>query len=164
MPARIFLPNHRHSVSCFFPEHMLLSIIRRGNSAQRDAALNTFALDSTQRARRATTLQFLASALHQVLTASAAQVQRVIYTAGNRETNPWQLVRSEGQPPVGDQAVNEAYDGLGHTFDFYLQNYQRNSVDDNGLPLSALVHYGQNYCNAFWDGGQMLFGDGDSTL
>lgn len=65
---------------------------------------------------------------------------------------------------MSDTTVNEAYDGLGHVFDFYLEIYQRNSIDGNGLPLNAIVHYGQNYDNAFWDGQQMVFGDGDKTV
>ena len=60
--------------------------------------------------------------------------------------------------------MNEAYDGLGHTFDFYLEIYQRNSIDGDGLPLNATVHYGRDYDNAFWDGQQMVFGDGDETV
>src|SRR5437899_11321961 len=112
MSVRIFLPNHRHSVSCFFPDHMLREIIRRGNAAQRNAGLNTLALDSTQRARRATTYQLFASGPYQVLVAGPPQVHRTVYTARNQETNPWQLVRSEGQASSGDQEVDEAYDGL----------------------------------------------------
>ena len=30
--------------------------------------------------------------------------------------------------------------------------YQRNSIDDQGLPLIGTVHYGRNYNNAFWNG------------
>src|SRR5262249_32645562 len=42
--------------------------------------------------------------------------------------------------------------------------FGRNSLDDNGLPLIATVHYGQQYDNAEWNGQQMLFGDGDGTF
>jgi Zn-dependent metalloprotease len=65
---------------------------------------------------------------------------------------------------VADVAVNEAYDGLGATFDFYLNVYQRNSIDNAGLPLDASVHFDQDYDNAFWNGQQMVFGDGDGTI
>src|SRR5512132_3252436 len=61
-------------------------------------------------------------------------------------------------------AVDEAYDGLGDTFDFYEQAYDRNSIDDEGLPLDATVHYGHDYDNAFWNGQRMVFGDGDGQL
>ncbi|MEP7188351.1 MAG: M4 family metallopeptidase, partial [Roseiflexaceae bacterium] len=42
--------------------------------------------------------------------------------------------------------------------------YQRNSIDDQGLPLDATVHFGSNYDNAFWNGERMVFGDGDGKL
>jgi hypothetical protein len=61
-------------------------------------------------------------------------------------------------PPGGGEV------GALRTFDFYLEIYQRNSIDGNGLPLNAIVHYGRNYDNAFWDGQQMVFGDGDKTV
>jgi Zn-dependent metalloprotease len=93
-----------------------------------------------------------------------AQVNRTIYTAQNSDTEPGTLVRSEGQPASDDAEINEAYDGLGATFDFYLNKYQRNSIDDSGLPLVATVHYGRSYDNAFWDGSEMVFGDGDGVV
>ncbi len=73
-------------------------------------------------------------------------------------------MRKEGAAASGDAAVDEAYDGLGATFDFYLEACQRNSIDDAGLPLDATVHFGKNYDNAFWNGSQMVFGDGDGKL
>jgi Zn-dependent metalloprotease len=153
----------RHSIFCILPPHMLREIAQRGNAAQRNAALNTMALDMTHRTQRMT-LQMLPAPPRQAVTAAPPQLQRTIYTAGNRETKPGERVRSEGQPPVSDQAVNEAYDGLGDTFDFYLEIYQRNSIDDHGLPLDAIVHYGEDYDNAFWDGEEMVFGDGDNDI
>ncbi len=89
------------------------------------------------------------------------RVHRVIY---NAKIAPHAIVRSEGQLPSDDQEVNEAYDGLGHTFDLYLQKYQRNSIDNHGLPLIATVHYGKNFYNARWNGRQLLFGDGDGAI
>ncbi len=153
--------SHRHSIFCILPPHVLHEMARRGNPAQRDIALKTLALDATHRSERLT-LQLLATAPHPAAAAAPA-VHRTIYTAGNQETTSGQVVRAEGQPSGADIAVNEAYDGLGHTFDFYLEVYQRNSIDDHGLPLNAFVHYGQDYDNAFWDGKEMIFGDGDKT-
>jgi Zn-dependent metalloprotease len=57
--------------------------------------------------------------------------------------------------------VDEAYDGFGATFDLYLEEYERCSLDDRGMPLIGTVHYGRSYDNAFFDGQQMAFGDGD---
>jgi Zn-dependent metalloprotease len=92
------------------------------------------------------------------------QKRRTIYTANNEETLPGRVVRLEGAPASGDVAVDEAYDGLGSTFDLYWEVYERNSIDDEGLPLDATVHYGTDYDNAFWNGERMVFGDGDGEL
>jgi Zinc metalloprotease (elastase) len=70
-------------------------------------------------------------------------------------------VRSEGDPATGDAAADEAYDGLGATYDLFLEEYGRCSIDDRDMPLIASVHYRRSYDNAFFDGEQMVFGDGD---
>ncbi|MET1063368.1 MAG: M4 family metallopeptidase [Arthrobacter sp.] len=90
--------------------------------------------------------------------------QRTVYDAKSAEQLPGSVVRKEGEPPTGDPAADEAYDGLGHTHRLYAEAFGRNSIDDNGLPLDATVHYGNKYDNAFWDGRQMVFGDGDGQV
>ena len=89
---------------------------------------------------------------------------RAIYTDHNTEFLPGTQIRAEGQPESADPCADEAYEGLGATFDFYLHAYDRWSVDGNGLPLKGTVHYGRQYDNAFWNGTQMVFGDGDGTV
>ncbi|WP_133545203.1 M4 family metallopeptidase [Microbacterium sp. BK668] len=89
---------------------------------------------------------------------------RTISDARNRETLPGVRVRGEDDPPTGDEAVDEAFDGLGATFDFYWDAYRRNSIDDAGGELLATVHYGEDYDNAFWNGERMVFGDGDGEI
>jgi Zn-dependent metalloprotease len=154
---------HRHSIFCILPPHVLREIARNGNTAQRNAALDTLALDGTLRTQRAT-FQLMGAAAGPTVMAAPAQVHRTIYTASHSEALPGTLVRAEGQSPVADVSVNEAYDGLGATFEFYLKAYQRNSIDDHGLPLISTVHYGTGYDNAFWNGQQMVFGDGDGQI
>jgi Zn-dependent metalloprotease len=95
---------------------------------------------------------------------SVAVVHRKVYTAHKTVSVPGTLVRNEGQPPAADVAVNEAYDGSGTTWQFYETVLGRNSVDGHGLPLVSTVHYDQKYDNAFWNGNQMIYGDGDGTL
>jgi Zn-dependent metalloprotease len=90
--------------------------------------------------------------------------QRTIFDAGHAESLPGKTVRTEGQPAGSDTSVSEAYDGLGSTHALYRFVYSRASIDDNNLPLRASVHYGRDYDNAFWNGDQMVFGDGDGTV
>ena len=73
---------------------------------------------------------------------TTAGPQRAVHDAKHGTTLPGTLVRSEGDPPTGDRAVTEAYDGLGDTWHCWQQAYGRNSLDGKGLPLVASVHYG----------------------
>jgi Zn-dependent metalloprotease len=75
------------------------------------------------------------------------------------------LVRKEGQGPVSDVSVNQAYDGFGLTYKLYWDIFHRDSIDDQGMPIDGLVHYGHAYDNTFWDGaGHLFFGEGDGQL
>jgi Zn-dependent metalloprotease len=93
-----------------------------------------------------------------------APVNRSIFDAMYGESLPGQVVRKEGDLATGDPAVDEAYDGMGHTHGLYADAFGRNSIDGQGMPLKATVHFGRMYDNAFWDGQQMVFGDGDGEV
>jgi Zn-dependent metalloprotease len=150
---------HRHSIFCILPPHMLDHIARHGPKKQAARALAPLSLATTHRMRRAQLVGVAAPRL-----ATAPVKQRSIFDARHKEESSGALVRAEGQAPTDDVAVNEAYDGLGDTRDFYDQIFARNSIDDRGMALNAYVHYGDAYDNAFWDGHEMNFGDGDGEL
>jgi Zn-dependent metalloprotease len=157
--------NNRQSIFCILPPNVLRNIARNGNAEEREYALNTLALDQTMRTSRLT--YSLAGGLkvpHPDAALAPPREKRSIYDAKQTQTLPGNLMRGEGQGAVSDIAVNQAYDGLGDTFKFYLDVYQRNSIDNAGMPLVASVHYGKNYDNAFWNGQQMVFGDGENII
>src|SRR6476661_4698740 len=153
-----------HCACAILPPQMLRRIAARGTARQRDAALETLATDQTMRLVRATHELLEARSQRGLLSGPTAAKQRTLYDAQNTETLPGLSVRSEGAPPLSEVEANEAYDGLGATFDFFADVYDRNSIDDEGLHLDATVHYGRRYDNAFWNGQQMVFGDGDGDL
>ncbi|MBP9919773.1 MAG: M4 family metallopeptidase, partial [Dermatophilaceae bacterium] len=99
----------------------------------------------------------------QVTATLPAAPERSIHDANHSTFLPGELVRAEGAEPADDVAVNEAYDGLGATWSLLWTAYQRDSLDGKGLPLVATVHFDRGYDNAFWDGTQMVFGDGDGV-
>jgi Zn-dependent metalloprotease len=75
------------------------------------------------------------------------------------------LVWNEGAPLVQDPAVNEVVTGFGATYDLFWSAFHRDSINDLGMPMLGLVHFGTDYDNAFWDGeGHMFFGDGDGQM
>jgi hypothetical protein len=90
--------------------------------------------------------------------------QRTVSDAHGTTTLPGDVVRREGDADTGDAATDEAYAGLGATHAFWLEVFDRVSIDGAGLPLDATVHYGQDYDNAYWDGSRMVFGDGDDEV
>lgn len=96
--------------------------------------------------------------------APSGGLHRSVHDAQGREELPGVLVRSEGDPAGADEAVNEAYDGLGSSYRLFAEVFERDSLDGEGMPLVASVHYGQDYDNAFFDGRQMVFGDGDGEV
>ena len=150
---------HRCTVNCIVPPHILLKLLESKDRKLREVALNTL-LASTQIRAKRDILSLLPNP------ASAGEKRRTIFDAKNAEPDPPQgvRVRGEGDPPVADATVNEAYDGLGTTYDFYKQVLSRNSIDGNGSRLDAVVHYGEGFNNAFWNGQMMVFGDGDQDL
>lgn len=157
---------HRHSLYCILPPYVVRTIAQNGSPTQRAVALRTMAVDNTFRALRLTS----AVGAQRVPTRrlggmmAESQRQRFIYNMGGQEGFPGTLARSEGQGPTGDVTVDEAYEGLGATYDFFWEVFGRDSLDDSGLPLNAHVHYGMSYNNAFWDGQRMVFGDGDGEI
>ena len=62
-----------------------------------------------------------------------------------------------------DQYATDAHWGAEKTYDFYKQNFNRNSIDNAGFAIKSYVHYSKNYFNAFWDGSRMTYGDGSAT-
>jgi Zn-dependent metalloprotease len=87
-----------------------------------------------------------------------------VHTAAGTTTLPGEVVRSAGEPASDDAAVDEAATGVTGALALFEEVYGRSSYDGNGAPVSLTVHYGQDYDNAFWDGAQLVFGDGDGTV
>ena len=169
---------HRHSIYCILPPHVLREVAEHASGPMQQAAQATLTLDQAIRLSRVNMMAQTTPTKKPWAKRSRPWIirwipgigvrtpeqRRTIFTALGQETLPGDIARREGAATTGDAAVDEAYDGLGATFDFYWQVLKRASVDDKNLPLNATVHYGQGYDNAFWNGEQMVFGDGDGQI
>src|SRR4051795_136080 len=157
-----------HPLHCILPPNLLRRLLRHADPDVRAAAAETLAVDHRFRIARAEAAARRGGKAAQPVTFAriGGTVQRTIYHQRHSTAQrPGTVARVEGQAPVADDAVNQAYDGLGFTYDYYWTVFDRDSIDAQGLPLLGLVHYGENYDNAFWDNaGHMFFGDGDGTL
>lgn len=152
-------------ISCIVSAELLLRLAEQPalTPASHAALLRTVDLDLSFRIRRAELAGRYPSHKPSVAAFSAEQPQRRLYDQENGTAyRPGKLVRSEGDEPTGDLSIDRAYDFFGTTHRFFAEVLGRNSIDDAGLELRGLVHYGTDYANAFWDGeGNMYFGDGD---
>lgn len=150
-----------HSLQCILPPYMSDAIKLRGTAKQKKMVEALVAASETARAARQTAspAQFVVAGR-----TASAKPDREVYDAKSRATLPGSLVRKEGDPESTDDAVNQAHDGAGDVFDLYFDVYGRNSLDGGGLTLVSSVHVRKSFNNAFWDGEQMAYGDGDGVI
>ena len=151
---------HQRPLNCIVPPHMLQNIITEGTPAQKKQALDSMASGHDIREKRV----IIAESAPIAHAMRSLTKDRVVYDAEFRRALPGKRIRAEGEPPATDPAVNEAFDGAGATYDLFRDVYGRNSIDDLGLRIESTVHYDVGYDNAFWNGTQMVYGDGDEDL
>lgn len=138
---------------CFIiPPHILEELAKRGNISCKKT------LNDTNRI-----LQKRNAVLNNLLVREVAEGEgdRFIYDSQNRTQQRVELVRKEKGPATEDESVDKAYETSGFVRDYFKDTFGLNSIDDNGLDIISNVHYGKEYNNAFWDGDEMTYGDGD---
>ncbi|MEM6452555.1 MAG: M4 family metallopeptidase [Cyanobacteria bacterium P01_D01_bin.105] len=149
---------------CILSPDILDAIKRNGDARQRREAEATEELTQRLRATRLTASPRRVTAAPNVATSTTKGPTRLVFDSKGTRSLQENLVRSEGDGPTGDQQVDEAYDGAGATYELFLNEYGRDSLDGNGMALISNVHYGKDFENAFWDGEQMAYGDGGSVF
>ncbi|MCV2489182.1 M4 family metallopeptidase [Geodermatophilus sp. YIM 151500] len=157
------------AVCSFIPDYVLRNIAERGGDEERRAALQALATSGTMRS-----LRVQAEARRSVLPRSAMPEltialapptkERLVRDAKNTMDLRGPIVRAEAGTPSEDKTAEAAFERLGTTWDFFFQVFARNSIDKAGMPIEGVVHYRRNFDNAFWNGTQMVFGDGSGRL
>lgn len=157
--------NHHcpNPIHCILPPYMLDKMAESDVPAVRKLAIEAIARSATLRATRTAMAQMPMMA---ALPSPQRKKDRLIYDMKGKGSSflPGTLVRREGGRTSKDPAVNEAYNYSGATYDFYKRIFNRNSLDDRGMTLVSSVHLGRKYNNAFWNGEQMAYGDGDGEI
>src|SRR5262249_50846633 len=151
--------NMKYACCSIVPSNILENIAIKGNAKQRKAAREALEISGFFRGRRDAI-----AGIAPLVTLATGEKRRTVYDAQHTSKLPGKLVRAEGDPKSKDSSVNEAYDGAGKTYDFYFDVFERNSIDGKGMRLDSSVHYRKNFDNAFWDGQQMVYGDGDGEI
>jgi Zn-dependent metalloprotease len=88
---------------------------------------------------------------------------RRTYNANNGTSLPGTLVLQETSGSTTDATIQAAHNYAGVTYDYYFNIHGRDSYNNAGATLNSTTHYSSRYNNAFWNGSQMVYGDGDGT-
>ncbi len=86
-----------------------------------------------------------------------------IFDARNGSDQLWYVTSAridQGWDPV---AVSAAYNTR-RVYEYYRDTFGRKSIDDKQMNLMVVIHFEQDYPNAFWNGMAMVYGDGDGEL
>jgi Zn-dependent metalloprotease len=144
-------------INCIIPPHLLNRLLESDDSEARRVALDTMLTTARLRGER--------EIRPSLVGAAPGNGRRTVFDCRHSRNLPSAvLARSEEGPDSADGSVNRAFNGLGITRKFFKEVLQRNSLDDKGLRLDGFVHYGTKFNNAFWDGREMAFGDGDGRI
>lgn len=140
--------------SCFVPPYLLRQLTQV--EGLRPRGRSTLAVDEQMRAARRRGAE--------LRTLPGGSGLRVVHDAEHTEELPGRVVRRRGDPATGDAAVDEAWESSGAVWDLFGSQFDREGMDGQGTAVSISVHYGVDYDNAFWDGTQLVFGDGDRVV
>jgi hypothetical protein len=149
--------------TCSFIPPYLLEQIARADSAAAARMTATLTVDARLRDQRPA-VPHPHPTVAPTTGAAATVPDWTVHTAKGSTTLPGTEVRGSGDPASGDPAVDEAADGITGALRLFAEVFDRSSYDGAGAPVSLTVHYGRDYVNAFWDGTQLVFGDGDGEI
>jgi Zn-dependent metalloprotease len=154
---------HQRSVCFFVPPHVQAALAENTEGSAADAIQQDLA--EAARDRRSAAITKTAPETDLTLAPPATGTsRREVYDSGNSTNQRVKLVRPEGSPETKDPEVINAYDSAGTVRSYFKQVLNRDSIDNRALDLVLNVHYGNKFNNAFWDGDEMTFGDGDGVI
>src|SRR5215203_4991517 len=142
-------------INCITPPHLLKRLLESKDKDIRQNALSTLMATQRLRGERSIRASFAAAG-------APTDGRRTIFDLQNSVRLASGVIsRTEQAKESSDASVNRAFEGFGITRAFYKEIFERNSIDDKGMRLDGYVHRGTRFNNAFWDGEEMVFGDGD---
>ncbi|WDZ55419.1 M4 family metallopeptidase [Paenibacillus polymyxa] len=136
----------------FVPSYILEKLAERGNETAKETLIVTERIKKEDLKK---------NEVESIIAGAVGQSKRLNYDSETTEEMQRKLVRNEGDGPVQDQSVNNAYDFCGKTLEYYRNKLGLNSIDGRGMNVISNVHFGKNMLNAFWGQDQLSFGDGN---
>lgn len=157
--------------ACFIlPSAILEQVIKAGTEDQRNRALKTLGISERLRGQRHA---FFVTRPH-LFASGTSEKHRIIYDMnhsddvnllpGKKYAMRTTLVAKIKKSNAGGREADNAFQNTGVTYDFYNQIFKRNSVDGAGAILISSINFGVDFDNAFWNGKQMVFGNGGGGI
>jgi Zn-dependent metalloprotease len=151
---------------CIVPRDVLTKISQdpRLPPEIRRAAANTARIAHELRLLRIQALRLtsLSTAIAAPVGELAAAPAVTVYDCQHSQSLPGAPVGTPGNS--GDATAKRTFEETSRVADFYKDVFGRNSIDGAGMTMMSSVHYGNRFNNAMWNGSQMLYGDGDSSI
>jgi Zn-dependent metalloprotease len=156
--------------TCYIvPLHVLrrLSNDRKLSKEQRKHFADTMKIDVEQRKLR-TQVAKLARVTSLVAAgavapgAVAAAPAITVHDCNHGEATPGALVNDPATS--SDVTAKQVFVETTSVAAFYSEVFGRNSIDGAGMTMLSSIHYSISYNNAFWNGSQMTYGDGDGEI
>lgn len=88
---------------------------------------------------------------------------RATYNGNQSSSLPGTLVLSESSGSTSDVVISTAHGHAATSYDYYSAIHARDSFNNAGAQIRTTVHHRVAYNNAFWNGSQLVYGDGDGT-
>jgi len=159
---------HRCGCSCFIIPTRVLERFSRDKKLSAEARMG-FAkaakfdkeFRKVREAKSKLTLMAMAT-LPSMAAASVAPPSVTVYNCNNGVALPGALISNPGSS--SDGTAKRAFVQTKDVAKFYRTLFGRNSIDNAGMALLSSIHYSVKYNNAFWNGGQMTYGDGDGNI
>jgi Zn-dependent metalloprotease len=162
--------NKFNPIHCIIPPYMLNKLAESGNQTIAEQAVNSNFRSHRFRSDRS----FFQKASFQektilgaVSTAAASNVLKMtVYDCKHKTSlsGARKVWDSKSKKKVIAAVVKNVIKGGQASYDCYKSAFGRNSVDNKGLPIKQFVHFDRKYDNAYWDGRQMIYGDGDGQI
>jgi len=155
--------------TCFMIPNYVKEVLIKQGLMNKEVVKKALAIDATLRKARKQKLSELWSSDlvgKPALKVAKKKANRTVYNCQNSEDlEKENLMRTEKVKKLSkDPDANMAFDYGGVVRDYYAKFLNRNSLDNKGLNLDFYIHYSKGYNNAFWDGTEMVFGDGDGHI
>jgi len=153
---------HAPAICYFVPPYVQTELTKNAEGAAADKSQKTLA--DAARKRRADAITSAPAGGPGLAPAATGTSRREVYDSANSNNQRVTLVRPEGSPETKDVEVINAYDNAGLVRAYFKSALNRDSIDNRSLDLVLNVHFGNKFNNAFWDGDEMTFGDGDGVI